>query len=929
MEVLARQLHKLRAACCHPQVGSHGLAKKNRVGSSDGMKVLSMAEVLDRLIDDAKNQCEEALRVVLFHTNPLAAISRLKVEARNVHQIAVIKESDEFLCAQSCKLYQDALDLADENGAPSLVMGDALLSGNRGFRFSQKHVRGGKALLEWHIQRDAQSEESAHSDECRVWANFDFHGQAKKMCQIRLRAVETLPEDLHADGPSSISWNVRFPRECVLQVSNAAVGGEYVDILSFSLPVPSIGGSTENNWIVHGGFWIYRSKIWRLVVKSFHHSASLRRVPEDEPNINLTCAMGDYVGIEIELFEPTIGSDSLQRLHTLHNSVISFQELQSVRSSTTLDNEANLSSQERKLPLELSSIEIEQRILAMEQDVARIEQYHLEYAKTIRSECQRQLVVSNSNREYLECELFDVSKPHKGAKPQGFWDVAWWEDALVAVRLNGTPAEQLSLCEKVTEAIVDCSGNSKAFPVFEDLQGLHVALKLRLEDSLSQVGNGQYNNCIQSVLKMSPNPTEGELLENKICQVCKADWSQTGPKCRHCIVGDNLKAIDIDKQKLERAILDAIWKWSKAKRSGVQNSATLKGVTKVATKFFEVCEAARKEVLAASRLWRVHLDLLNVIDELNSCKTSMRLVHEGEDVSALTEEQKGSVIVPIDICSRYHEHAAKQAMALANLRRHKHTLIFLKNQVSEQEDTDTTTGTKDSEDTCMVCLSAFDSDRAVLACGHSFHMTPCVEKLKKSSGGSRLISCPLRCTVRTRYEDILIASNKRRDDGSQSKRKVKGSWGTKVTAIVSDLLAVSDLGEKSIVFSMWEDMLDILGEALNANGLGFARASSLTRIGEATKTFRSTDCFVLLLNVKNGAEGLNLIEATHVFMIEPLLNCGLDSQGKSIENVGQCAEHCALYSSLTLLLVYFILFSNCPYTSNWSSKKDLSASLSN
>jgi hypothetical protein len=34
-----------------------------------------------------------------------------------------------------------------------------------------------------------------------------------------------------------------------------------------------------------------------------------------------------------------------------------------------------------------------------------------------------------------------------------------------------------------------------------------------------------------------------------------------------------------------------------------------------------------------------------------------------------------------------------------------------------------------------------------------------------------------------------------------------------------------------------------------------------------------------LLNVKNGAEGLTLVEATHVFMVEPLLNCGLDSQG--------------------------------------------------
>ena len=101
-----------------------------------------------------------------------------------------------------------------------------------------------------------------------------------------------------------------------------------------------------------------------------------------------------------------------------------------------------------------------------------------------------------------------------------------------------------------------------------------------------------------------------------------------------------------------------------------------------------------------------------------------------------------------------------------------------------------------------------------------------------------------------------------------------------MTAIVSDLLAVTDLGEKSIVFSMWETMLDIMQEGLHTNGIKFVRASSLAHIAEATRSFRSSDCNVLLLNVKNGAEGLNLTEATHVFMIEPLLNCGMDSQGE-------------------------------------------------
>jgi E3 ubiquitin-protein ligase SHPRH len=130
----------------------------------------------------------------------------------------------------------------------------------------------------------------------------------------------------------------------------------------------------------------------------------------------------------------------------------------------------------------------------------------------------------------------------------------------------------------------------------------------------------------------------------------------------------------------------------------------------------------------------------------------------------------------------------------------------------------------------------------------------------------------------------MIGSERRRDDGSQSARKVKGSWGTKVTRLLSDVMDVSDRAEKSIVFSQWEDMLDVVEEALIANGVQYVRAKTLRKIGDVVKAFRSAHCAVLLLNVKNGAEGLTLVEATHVFMIEPLLNCGLDSQGISLQS---------------------------------------------
>ena len=134
----------------------------------------------------------------------------------------------------------------------------------------------------------------------------------------------------------------------------------------------------------------------------------------------------------------------------------------------------------------------------------------------------------------------------------------------------------------------------------------------------------------------------------------------------------------------------------------------------------------------------------------------------------------------------------------------------------------------------------------------------------------------------------MIASDKSTRDGSHSKRVVEGSWGTKVESLVSDLLDVVDMGEKSIVFSQWDDMLTIVEQALLANQIHYVKPKGQSKVGSCAKAFRGGDIPVLLLNVKSGAEGLTLIEATHVFMVEPLLHCGLDAQAiNRVHRIGQ------------------------------------------
>jgi len=217
-----------------------------------------------------------------------------------------------------------------------------------------------------------------------------------------------------------------------------------------------------------------------------------------------------------------------------------------------------------------------------------------------------------------------------------------------------------------------------------------------------------------------------------------------------------------------------------------------------------------------------------------------------------------------------------------------------------------------SNPTCAVCLGEFGvSDRAVLACGHSFHYSPCLEKLiRRSSGGNKqnAIKCPMRCTVRTNPNDVFIATTiaTKSYGNNINRRKIEGSWGTKVDRLLMDVMDVIELGEKCIIFSQWDDLLTIVESAFTANNIRFTHPKSPNMFGESVKALRgisvdnaandnkkneASPCSVMLLNVKRGAEGLTILEATHVFMIEPLLHCGLDAQAISrIHRIGQTSQ---------------------------------------
>ena len=874
IDLLSQHLLRLRAACCHPQVGSTGLGratKKRKTNSvnadghtsvSAGSGVLTMDQILDRLIDDTKLQCEESQRLAVMHTNAMAALSRLEVEAKQ--QGAVFEESDEALLKKSCALYRESLDLTEQNSTPSSVIGEAVLTGCQGFLTPRKVVRDGRSAVQWKL--------SADSDEMvlrELWARYDFEGPSKKICELKIQSLGVVPTEFKETGS-----RILYPKDCAFQVAHSSLGGEFVDVVSFSLEK----GSTSDLKTL-GGFRTNKSKAWRLVVKNFH---------DHEP-----CPAGEvvqfFVGLKVELFEPDISSDSIQRLHVLHNAAMSMTSLQQLQSCN--DTVANT-------PEALMKRDID----GMLKECKKIESLYLDGARAIHAEIKKELGKARSGRKDAGTALASACAKGSGRKISDMWHDMWWDDVMSNCFLNGTPNDRDQLCLRVQNDLGSFSQSQigqeyktkhkgKTLPRFQDVDGLQTALSFRVTDVISELGEEAHSKCMHKFARLSAFPSETEQLQNSHCHKCHVDWNQTGPECNHCKLETELLKNEPD--SLILCILSSIWKWLKdSKPSGKMGSARATArVDERAEKFFDIIKASEKEWQRAKKAWRIHLDLLNDIDEVNQCKRSMRLARDDEDLTQLTNDELNAIVVSVDIPIRLMDHGAKQAMSLGTLRRHTHTLRYLKNQNQERQDElkqrECNDGKAHEMSNCILCLSEMEGERAVLGCGHSFHQE-CIQPLIVRKSDLAIITCPLRCTVKTKKHDIMIASDRRKDDGSQRTRDIKGSWGTKVTRLVCDLVDVSDVGEKSIVFSQWEDMLWVVEQALIANNVGYVRVKSLKKIGDDIKRFRSNDCPVLLLNVKNGAEGLTLVEATHIFMVEPLLNCGLDSQAISrIHRIGQ------------------------------------------
>lgn len=119
---------------------------------------------------------------------------------------------------------------------------------------------------------------------------------------------------------------------------------------------------------------------------------------------------------------------------------------------------------------------------------------------------------------------------------------------------------------------------------------------------------------------------------------------------------------------------------------------------------------------------------------------------------------------------------------------------------------------------------------------------------------------------------------------------IDGAFGTKIDTIARHIFWIRqhDPGAKSIIFSQYKDFLDVLHRAFTQFKIG---CTSIDKKGgiQSFKNDPGIECF--FLHAKAHSSGLNLVNATHVFLCEPLINTAIELQAIArVHRIGQRHE---------------------------------------
>ncbi|XP_017984679.1 PREDICTED: E3 ubiquitin-protein ligase SHPRH isoform X1 [Theobroma cacao] len=360
-----------------------------------------------------------------------------------------------------------------------------------------------------------------------------------------------------------------------------------------------------------------------------------------------------------------------------------------------------------------------------------------------------------------------------------------------------------------------------------------------------------------------------------------------------------------------------------------------------ATKQLHILEGMRKEYRHARLLAIAQAQVLNAHDEIKMATTRLH-IREAENDKSI------DALSPNELASASVQNTSDKFMSLTLLSNIKGKLRYLKGLVLSKnklpmESSDNSALTQDMTtmstsieqkstclpkadgEACPVCQERLSNQKMVFQCGHItcckclFVMTEQRSRYWNKSQ-NKWVMCPI-CRQHTDVGNIALADDRQikspnsailhtiqgGDNGEES-LTVQGSYGTKIEAVTRRILWIksADPKAKVLVFSSWNDVLDVLEHAFTANDITYIRTKGGRKSHVAISEFRGQTIGekgiqkihkkkpepkfvqVLLILIQHGANGLNLLEAQHVILVEPLLNPAVEAQAISrVHRIGQ------------------------------------------
>ncbi|XP_035685938.1 E3 ubiquitin-protein ligase SHPRH-like [Branchiostoma floridae] len=663
-----------------------------------------------------------------------------------------------------------------------------------------------------------------------------WHDLGTKLCQLDRRTMQTM------------LWPLLKLRQACCHPQ--AVRGEFLPLHKSTMTMDELLKSLTQKCKIEC------EEAHRQLICALNGLAGIHIIKEEYPE-----AVEKYREVlrSVQEHEGRLKTDKLQRLHTLHNLAGLLHRKHPGVAPTLRDDQLMKQAEELKM-------------------------YYM----------QKSLDKIHSSQQTLLPIQQKVQQLRRKLQP----GTPWWMDTLQWAIYWGKDED---LAERIRNEL---SGDrdpdaTSIVNKFRDLRGLQFLLTSQLENlqqshsavctAVNHLSQDPALQLIQSAVECHLRPEKGEELHT--CEFCKADdlfleyesrlFSFTAKRLEDMVAEEEENP---ERQVTRRGV----WAQSETEKclkivlSFCKSSRLEEQWVEEGNMQVELFEQLRREYKQLHVVWMALRDRVAAIDELDMTTTRLRLRLPEEE---RTDPPQPNIIEPGEVDHQWIKNLNDKAVATSLLHRKLGQLLYLKNLAKSQE------YQKDgvNPEPCPICQRQLGTEWSVLMCGHCF-CEECISVLVNQFGlGSRRgsIRCAI-CRQLTATQDISYVSTEAKQ---QEDVDVKGSHSTKVEAVVRTLKLIrqKDPTAKSLVFSTWQDVLDVVATALRENNMEYRAINGIHRFQENMTDFKyDSGIGVLLLPLHTGSHGLNIIEATHVLLVEPIINPAQEAQAIGrVHRIGQ------------------------------------------